>query len=122
ELMDTASEICSLVLTVRKGSREIDVFSALVEPVHAMLWAATDQMTAGGAGAAKAMIELGTPRDELFTRLRTSVLSGSGQYTAQQKETFHKVTRLAERLVWLIQRVGTSLAKIEHSSKVSALH
>ena len=119
ELIDTASEICSLVLTIRKGAREIDIFSDLIEPLHAMLCEATDRMTAGGHGAAKVMLQLGKPRDDLFTELRTRVLTGSGKYTVQQKETFYKATRLSERMVWLIQRVGTSLAKIQSSSKLA---
>jgi phosphate:Na+ symporter len=116
ELMDTASEISSLVLTIRKGAREIDIFTDLIEPLHAMLCEATDWMTPGNPDAAKVIIQLGRPRDDLFTELRTRVLTGSGRYTVKQKEAFYRATRLSERMVWLIQRVGTSLAKMQGSS------
>jgi hypothetical protein len=47
------------------------------------------------------------------------VLTESGKYTVAQKEPFYKATRLSERMVWLIERVGTSFAKIEGSSRVN---
>jgi hypothetical protein len=64
-------------------------------------------------------MHLGAPRDDLITALRTRVLTESGKYTVAQKEPFYKATRLSERMVWLIERVGTSFAKIEGSSRVN---
>lgn len=61
------------------------------------------------------LIQLGRPRDELLAELRSRMMGRSGEFSRKQQEAFYMATRLFERMVWLVHRIGTSLAAVRRA-------
>ena len=114
EALETAGELVSLVMPIRAGAREIDIFSDLIEPLHVMTSTSAERMVSGRPGDIEIIAQLGRPRDELLNHLRNRVLASGAEYSRPQQEAFYKATRLFERIIWLIRRIATSLADVQH--------
>ena len=112
ELIATTTSFADVIATARSGRQELDIYSDLAEPLHAMLATVSDRMASGSAPDAAAITQLGRPRDELFADLRARVMEQSAGHSWEQQEAFYKASRLFERVVWLVFRLGTSLSAV----------